>query len=73
MPYLNCPSCGLTITETAARSPFQHCPRCMLRRGATAQMRLVREPQRLTRAAQLERVAQVKNRLNTSLPDRRSA
>ena len=36
-------------------------------------MRLVREPARFTRAAQLERVVQVKSRLDAPLPDARSA
>ena len=73
MPYLSCPACGLTISEAAARSPYQNCPRCTLRRGASAPMRPVREPARFTRAAQLERVVQVKSRLDAPLPDARSA
>ena len=31
MSYLTCPSCRFTVSETAARSPFQDCPRCLLR------------------------------------------
>ena len=73
VPYLNCPTCGLTITETAARSPFQNCPRCLLRRGASAQMRIVREPSRFDRGAELERVSRARERLGGPLPGARSA
>ena len=63
MPYLSCPTCSLSISETAARSPFQSCPRCMLRHGRHETMRSVREPARFARAAEMDRIAQAKARL----------
>jgi hypothetical protein len=31
MPYLNCPSCGLTINVTRPGALIEHCPRCLAR------------------------------------------
>ena len=31
MPYLNCPSCGLTINVTRPGELIEHCPRCLAR------------------------------------------
>jgi Zn-finger protein len=65
VPFLSCPSCGLTITETRAGSPFQACPRCLLRHRAHRTMQLVREPRRFTRdPADLERFAEARARLS---------
>jgi DNA-directed RNA polymerase subunit RPC12/RpoP len=64
MPYLSCSTCGLTISESAARSPFQACPRCRLRHGRSETMRVVREPSRFARALDLDRVAKAKARLS---------
>jgi len=47
--FMSCPSCGLTITESRVRSPFQACPRCLLRDRTHRTMQLVREPRRCTR------------------------
>ena len=64
MTYLSCPSCSLTISENAARSPFQACPRCMLRHGRHEPMGVVREPSRFSRRADLDRIGQAKARLS---------
>lgn len=64
MPYLSCPTCSLTISESAARSPFQACPRCMLRHGRHEPMRVVREPSRFGRQTDLDRISQAKARLS---------
>lgn len=29
MPYLNCPSCGLTLKMRRAEAEIEHCPRCL--------------------------------------------
>ena len=65
MPFLSCPTCGLTITETGVRSPFQPCPRCLLRDRAHRTMQLVRAPRRFTRQpADFERFAEARARLS---------
>jgi hypothetical protein len=65
MPFLSCPSCGLTVTESAVRSPFQACPRCLLRDRTQTAMQVVRAPRRFSRAdADLERVTQARARLS---------
>ena len=69
MPYLSCPTCSLTISETAARSPFQACPRCLLRHGRNETMRVVREPSRFARALDVDRIAQAKARLSAPARD----
>jgi hypothetical protein len=66
--YLTCPTCRFTVSESAARSPFQNCPRCMLR-SKTAVMMVVttespRRRQRDIEAAKLERIAEAKARLS---------
>ncbi len=64
MPYLSCSHCGFTVSEQAARSPFQACPRCRLRQGRTETMRVVRAPARFSRAADLDRIVSAKSRLS---------
>jgi Zn-finger nucleic acid-binding protein len=65
MPFLSCPSCGLTITETQVRSPFQACPRCLLRDRTSRQMQLVRQPRRFSRdPVAFERFAEARARLS---------
>ena len=64
MPYLSCPTCSLTISESAARSPFQACPRCLLRHGRSEPMRVVRTPSRFARDVDLDRITQAKARLD---------
>lgn len=29
MPYLNCPSCGLTLAMPRPEAQIEHCPRCL--------------------------------------------
>ncbi|HEX4437032.1 MAG TPA: hypothetical protein VH061_09570 [Solirubrobacteraceae bacterium] len=31
MPYLNCPSCGLTLAMRRNIAEIEHCPRCLAR------------------------------------------
>jgi hypothetical protein len=33
MPYLNCPSCRLSVYSAAVYSSIDHCPRCEARLG----------------------------------------
>jgi hypothetical protein len=73
MPYLSCPHCNLTISESAARSPFQACPRCLLRHGRSEPMRVVREPARFARASEFHRISQAKARLSGREQDANSA
>lgn len=68
MPFLSCPSCGLTVTEGGARSPFQACPRCLLRENVQTTMQLVREPRRFSRdPARLGRISEARARLSGRL------
>ncbi len=63
--YLTCPTCRFTVSEAAARSPFQNCPRCLLREGTATMMIVASDPpRRFGRApADLERIAEAKARL----------
>ena len=65
MSYLTCPTCRFTVSEAAARSPFQNCPRCLLREHrATMMVAMDKPPRRFGRAtADLERIAEAKARL----------
>ena len=64
MSYLSCPSCRFTVSTTAARSPFQNCPRCALREGVQVGMVVERAPRRFMRnTADLDRIAEAKARL----------
>jgi Zn-finger nucleic acid-binding protein len=72
MPFLSCPSCGLTLTETAVRSPFQACPRCLLRDNTQRTMQSVRQPRRFSRPPlDLERVTEARARLSGRLREAR--
>ncbi len=74
MPFLSCPSCGLTLTETGVRSPFQACPRCLLREHVHTTMQVVREPRRFSRKPHdLERVTEARARLSGRLRGASSA
>jgi Zn-finger nucleic acid-binding protein len=65
VPFLSCPTCGLTITESRVRSPFQACPRCLLRDRTQRTMQLVREPRRFRREPlDYERLAEARARLS---------
>lgn len=40
MSYMHCPSCGLSIHLRAPFLTLDHCPRCLVRRGAAIPMRI---------------------------------
>jgi hypothetical protein len=66
--YLTCPTCHFTVSEAAARSPFQNCPRCLLRSNSSVMMVATAEsPRRRMRErelAKLDRIAEAKARLS---------
>jgi hypothetical protein len=63
--YLTCPTCRFTVSETAARSPFQNCPRCLLRDSTAVMMVVAPEPRRFgRRAGDIDRIAEAKARLS---------
>lgn len=52
MSHLTCPVCRLTITESAAGSALQPCPRCLLRDRTHRTMEVLRSrSDRFTRTA----------------------
>jgi hypothetical protein len=63
--YLTCPSCRFTVSEAAARSPLQNCPRCLLRGGTAVMMVAMDEPPKRfsRRTGDLDRIAEAKARL----------
>ncbi len=64
MSYLSCPSCRFTVSSAAASSPFQNCPRCLLRESAQVGMVVERAPKRFMRnASDVDRIAEAKARL----------
>jgi hypothetical protein len=75
MSYLTCPSCRFTVSESAARSPFQNCPRCLLREGSARMMVVMRDPPRRFRRGgrDLDRIAEAKSRLSPPARDAGSA
>lgn len=53
------------MSSAAASSPFQNCPRCLLREGAQVGMVVERAPRRFMRnTADLDRIVEAKNRLS---------
>ena len=66
MSYLTCPTCRFTVSEAAARSPFQNCPRCLLRGGGAVMMVPMPDPPRRfgRRPVDVERIAEAKGRLS---------
>ena len=66
--YLTCPVCHFTVSEAAAPSPFQNCPRCLLRSGSSRMMVVTRESPHWRmherEAAKLDRIAEAKARLS---------
>lgn len=65
MSHLTCPSCRFTVSASAV-SPFQSCPRCLMRDNLQVELVAVAEPpQRFGRRAQgdFERIAEAKARL----------
>jgi hypothetical protein len=47
MPYLNCPSCRLSLSVDESAPPEPHCPRCMRRDDERIPMSLSDEPRRM--------------------------
>ncbi len=75
MSYLTCPSCKFTVSEMGARSPFQNCPRCLLRRGTRRMMEFTTTPPQRFQPrplAGLERIVEAKSRLSSPHRDVRS-
>jgi hypothetical protein len=64
--YLTCPSCRFTVSSSAASSPFQNCPRCLLRESAAVMMVVMHEPpRRFGRGpSDVTRIAEAKARLS---------
>ena len=65
LSHLTCPTCHFSVAASAATSPFQNCPRCLLRDRAAVMMVVAPEPRRFgRRAADMERIAEAKARLS---------
>lgn len=66
MTYLTCPSCKFSVSSAAARSPFQNCPRCLLRENSAVMMVTThKSSHRFGRAvADVERISEAKARLS---------
>jgi hypothetical protein len=64
MSHLTCPSCRFTVSATAV-SPFQSCPRCLMRENLQVELVAVAEPPvRFARRPQeFSRIAEAKSRL----------
>jgi ssDNA-binding Zn-finger/Zn-ribbon topoisomerase 1 len=74
LSYLTCPTCRFTVSAAAARSPFQNCPRCLLRGGTATMMVATTGPRRFgRRPAEVERIAEAKARLSGPARGVRSA
>jgi hypothetical protein len=71
MSYLTCPTCRFTVSESAARSPFQNCPRCLLREQTAVMMvHTSAPPQRFGRGVEdVKRIAEAKSRLRPRARD----
>jgi len=69
MAFLHCPSCRFAVSETAARSPYQACPRCLARKGLRRTMVSAPGPfRRFTRpAAAFERITEASARREGSV------
>lgn len=50
MPYLNCPSCGLTLTITRPGELIEHCPRCLARNKRLVELFVSAQPRGQRRA-----------------------
>ena len=44
MPYLNCPSCGLTLNITRPGEMIEHCPRCLARNRRLVELFVSAQP-----------------------------
>ncbi len=73
MPYLTCSRCRFTVTEAHARSPFQNCPRCLLRSGQLNQMMPTGQPRFARDSETVDRIAEAKARLTRQTRGVRSA
>ena len=64
MTHLTCPSCRFTVSASAV-SPFQSCPRCLMRSNLQVELVEVAEPpHRFSRKPpEYERIAEAKARL----------
>ena len=61
---LTCPTCRFSVAASAATSPFQNCPRCLLRDRAQVTMVYAPPARRFGRTAgELDRIAEAKSRL----------
>jgi hypothetical protein len=71
MSYLTCPTCRFTVSESGARSPFQNCPRCLLRHQTAVTMQPVSHPPtRFGRGEEaVQRIAEAKSRLRPRARD----
>ena len=65
LSHLTCPTCHFSVATAAASSPFQNCPRCLLREHTAVMMVVAPEPRRFgRRAADMDRIAEAKARLS---------
>ncbi len=65
LSHLTCPTCRFTVAASAATSPFQNCPRCLLRDKTAVMMIAAAEPRRFgRRAGDMDRIAEAKARLS---------
>jgi hypothetical protein len=44
MPYLNCPSCGLTLAMRRPEAEIEHCPRCLAKARRSVGLFVSAEP-----------------------------
>jgi hypothetical protein len=44
MPYLNCPSCGLTLAMLRPEVEIEHCPRCLAKARRAVELFVSAEP-----------------------------
>ena len=49
MPYLNCPSCRLTVYSNASKSKPDECPRCGSELGRASRLFTTKLPERFAR------------------------
>lgn len=70
MSYLTCPSCRFSVAASAATSPLQNCPRCLLRENVQIVMIAAPAPRRRFARpdTEFERIAEAKARLAAVRP-----
>jgi hypothetical protein len=65
LSHLTCPNCRFTVAASAAASPFQNCPRCLLRDNTAVMMIAAKAPRRFgRRAGDMDKIAEAKARLS---------